>query len=319
MLKWLTLLLCFVAHSAFSAKVVFIHSYHADYRWVKQYRGAFFDVLTEHEVIEFEMDTKRLPEKMFKQKAREALSVIEENNPDVVVLADDNALRLLGPTLIEKKIYAVFLGINGNPRHYFERSEFIGGVLERPLLKRSISMLVDIVPDVKKVRIMMDNNVTSHAILDTAFDQRRHLNVSGIEVTNHLTSNFEEWKQSVLALENENVDALIIANYAAVHDDQDNHVALDTISRWTSEHSSVPVFAFWEYSIKKDMAIGGLTLNGTHQGKEAAIAVEYFLTHGKMPPIATPSQGEMVFSKTQLSRWGLSLDDRYIKRSRFVD
>ena len=166
---YMSLLFLIFTSNVFATNLVFIHSYHFAYPWVEQYRSGFMSTVDNVKLYEFEMDTKRRPSNEFSLIADQAWQYIMQNSAEIVVLADDNALRLLGPRLVKNQIPTVFLGINGNPRDYIELTTKISGALERPLMKRSVSMLKGVLPGLQKVLVLMDNTVTSDAILLNSF------------------------------------------------------------------------------------------------------------------------------------------------------
>lgn len=304
---------------SFATDIVFIHSYHADYPWVKEYRGGFMATIDDHSILEYEMDTKRQPTGSFEKIAQQALAFIDTEKPKLVVLADDNALKLLGPALVDQKLPLVFLGINANPRHYIKLNKNISGTLERPLLKRSILMLHDLFPKMKKLKVLMDSNPTSYAILETSFDDKFHQHISGVKVDISLEKTFNDWKLNTRSLEDSGYDALIIANYAALTDGQQQNVSLDDVSEWTSKNSPVPMFAFWGYSIGKGKAIGGLIISGVQQGVKAAKIVNQYFVTGKLPAITTPVRGSLMFSEHELRRWNIKLKSKIISNSLLIE
>ncbi|QFU25311.1 hypothetical protein FM038_012205 [Shewanella eurypsychrophilus] len=261
------------------------------------------------------MDTKRQPIKKHVEIANEAWRVIEQESPKLILLADDNALRLLGPRIEQQQIPLVFLGINANPRHYIKLNKNISGTLERPLLKRSVMMLKSIMPGISRIKVLMDANPTSFAILETSFDDKFNQQIAATAVDTKLKRTFAEWKTSIKKSKQQGYDAIIVANYAALTDEQGNNVSLDEVSEWTSEHSPVPMFAFWGYSIGKGKAIGGLTISGTQQGIEAAKKVNHFFKTGKLPAISTPARGTFVFSEHELKRWAIELPKQIENKS----
>ena len=56
---------------------------------------------------------------------------------------------------------------------------------------------------------------------------------------------------------------------------------------WASAHSPVPLFCFWEFSVGKGRAIGGLVLDGRDQGAKAAELVNAILA-GAQPKTLAP-------------------------------
>ncbi|QBF83804.1 hypothetical protein EXU30_14745 [Shewanella maritima] len=309
-MKWLTHLiaglLLLISGYGVSAELVFIHSYHFEYPWVVEYREGFNRVIADASVHEFEMDTKRRPPSEFAQVTEQAWQFIQAKQADVVVLADDNALKHVGPKLVEHRIPFVFLGINANPRQYIAMTEFSSGVLERPLLKRSAVLVTKVMPKVKKVLVMMDKSVTSDAIIDSSFDSQLRQSLSGVEVDIVGAQDYSHWQQLVERAPEQEFDAIIVGVYARLKE-HGRHVPIDEVTRWTSANSELPVFAFWSYSVGKDKAIGGLLISALEQGETAASHVNTFLRTGKMPAIATPKRGAFVFSQAELARWGIVL------------
>ena len=93
------------------------------------------------------MDNKRLPKEQFAERADLAWKYIQSQAPQLVILADDNAVNLLHQRLNDSLIPVVYLGVNMNPREYHlnEHKRFTG-VIERPLLRRSLSSFNALLP-----------------------------------------------------------------------------------------------------------------------------------------------------------------------------
>ncbi len=308
MFKWLLCICMLVSVSQTQAKsIVLVHSYHFAYPWVQEYRGGLLSTLDKMEIHEFQMDTKRRAPEEFDAIAEQAWSFVIKNSPDVVILSDDNALRYLGPRLTEQRIPFFFMGINANPRNYIPITDMVSGVLERPLVRRSVYMIGKVLPRTKRIRVLMDSTVTSSAILETSFGNKLNQTVSGIEVDTQLVNSWEQWQQLVLTAKSDGYDALIIANYAGLKDSDGRHYEMDGVSEWTSKRSELPLFAFWTYSVGKKKAVGGLSISATQQGVVLAELVNQYFVDQTMPMITTPEKGAFVFSQSELDRWNLHL------------
>ncbi len=137
---------------AFAAHILVIESYHAEYLWDIEYKKGLTESLgNNHRFSYFEMNTKRILKGQIEQKANLAWQEILNLKPDLVVLGDDNALKFLASRLRNTSIPVVYLGINNNPRNYdLAGAKNITGVLERPLLKRSILLTKQILTGAKK-------------------------------------------------------------------------------------------------------------------------------------------------------------------------
>ncbi|MBB1486772.1 ABC transporter substrate-binding protein [Oceanospirillum sediminis] len=255
------------------------------------------------------MDTKRLPKSEFILQADLALSQIKKKKPGVVVLADDNALKYVGPGAWAAGFPIVFLGINSNPRYYLNLDDRVSGVLERPPVKIAVTSLMRVNPDVRKVLLLMDGGATSEAILETSFHNQKHNKIGWVEADVVLTSQFSEWKSRIKEAHMQGYDLIMIGNYARMTDENNQPVDVSVVGEWTGKHSEIPVFSLWHYGIEKGMAIGGLVMSGEVQGEEAATIVNQFLANKKfvMPLIRTPSRGEYIFSRSELRRWNIKL------------
>lgn len=315
----ITCVLILFASLTNAKQVVFIHSYHLTFPWVQQYREGFLNNVIDVNLSEFEMDTKRQAPVRISEIANSAWKFILKNKPDIVVLADDNALKHLGPRLVKHNIPIVFLGINENPRHYIPISPIVTGVLERPLLKRSVSMLRKLSPGINKVKVMMSESVTARVILKTAFNNRTNHQLAGITVDTNIIKSYTQWQQAVINSKSQGYNAIILATYATFLDSEDNGIDIDTITEWTGANSPIPVFSFWSFSIGKGKAIGGLVLSGKHQGSEAAEKVNDFLLHGYMGKISTPERGTLMFNRHELQRWQIVPPQAILENAIFIE
>ena len=87
--------LAFSSGQAEAARCLFVSSYHQGYAWSDGVERGLRSVLDGNcEVRQFDMDTKRKKTKADKEKAAlEAKRIIETWEPDVVIVADDNAAK----------------------------------------------------------------------------------------------------------------------------------------------------------------------------------------------------------------------------------
>lgn len=309
-MKLLTgILFCFFCLPAHSLDVFFVHSYHHAYPWVQEYYHTFKERLDTESLEEYQMDTKRIPQDKFQARADEVMDLILKKNPRIVVVADDNALRLVGKPALDEGFHVVFLGINGNPRLVIPITSKLAGVLERPLLKRSVVELARVIPRLRKVLVLMDDGPTTDAIIDTSFNAKTTQYVAGARVDIKRFKHFVDWQKEIIESKKNGYDLILLASYAKLLDENGRAIELDIVSRWSSLNAELPIFACWRYSIGKDMVAGGLVLSGDDQGKNSAEIVNYFLRHQQFPnpSIVTPKQGRYLFSKTQVNRWNLKL------------
>lgn len=313
---------------AWAERLFVVDSYHLGYPWSAECRRGLLEGLVRGVEVEFfELDTKRRPKAELAPRAEAAMEACRGYQPDVVVLMDDNALRFLGARMSDEGYPVVFMGINGNPRRYFPGNSIpfnVSGVLERPLLMRSVRYLGKLVasrpgPRVGRFLIMMDDAPTSDAIIESSLGGRRELLISGLEVEVFLTGSFGAWKKRILGLDAGRYDAVILGSYAALKDEDGRQLSLDDITCWTSSACPVPVFCFWDFSVGRGKAVGGLLLSGVEQGKAAAETVNAYLTTGEMPSISIPEKGHLVFSGHELKRWGFGVPESMVHHTKLLE
>lgn len=300
-------------------KVYVVNSYHAEHPWVVEHNGELMAHLDAHAILSFAyLDTKRLPPHVYEEKANEIFVEIAIKSPDVVVLTDDHAVMLLGSRTMALGIPVVFLGVNQNPRTYLGRLSLATGVLERPLYKRSLFFLQDILEyPLQKCLIVFDAGTTSQVIFDTVFHGKGRQVLGRTQVEIMLLPTFAEWKKRVLAAEADGCDIVFVGLYHSLVGDDGSHVSADTVVQWTSEHSPVPVFAYWDFSVGKGKAVGGLVNSGIPQGEEAAKLVRRILD-GEQPGTIYPvtaESGRFLFSRHELKRWSIEIPQDFKTKS----
>jgi len=176
-------------------------------------------------------------------------------------------------------------------------------------MKRNIALVRRLLPTAKRALVLFDTDVTSQVVRKETFGDLASQDVSGIQVDLKLTASWEEWQHEV-STARDKYDLIFIGLYQALHDKEGRSVnTRDEVARWTSEHSPVPTFGFWDWAVGADKTAGGLVLYGYDQGKTAGdIALR--ILGGTQPSAIYPvtaDRGRFYFSRKQLQRWGLKL------------
>ena len=325
-MRFLVLSLCLLAASPMAlAKplVLILESYHQGFAWDACYTRGIRAVLGDCCRIEkFEMDTKRLPETAYAAQADKAWQKIQTLRPDLVISGDDNALRLVGPKLANRNIPLVFLGINQDPKSYFNNTlpANVTGLLERPLMLRNISGIHQWLPQARRLLVLFDTETTSRIAAREVFRNQASLTLSGLRVDLKLVGQWQDWQRTVREAKQSGYDAIAVGLYQHVFDQQKN-VDADTVLRWTSQNSTVPLFGFWDFAVGRDKTIGGLLLGGEAHGREAGEIAKAIL-NGQRPADIPPkvgTRGQLIFSRSQLARFGIRLPQAVAAMASYVD
>ena len=311
------ILFLFLSINIFSAnkKILIIGSYHKEFQFQQDYIDGIKNTLgKKYDYYEFFLNTKKVPESEFVAMSDKAFDYYKEIKPDLVVLGDDNALKLLKDRFILEKIPVVFLGINANIRKYFkQRPNNFTGVLERPFYQRNIAFVKEVVPYLKEILIISDDSETSKTILQESFQGKFTTKLLNMNITIRLTNSYETWKE-IVEKESPKYGAVILGLYATVKDNKDKYIDENYLIDWTSKNVQKPLFGTWSFSVGEGKTIGGLVLSGTDQGVEAGKIIEKILEKGQKPisifPV-TADKGEYIISKSESNRWKVKVPSKY--------
>jgi ABC-type uncharacterized transport system substrate-binding protein len=210
--------------SAMHKKVLVIHSYEQELAWTQQCNRGITDILGDEYSLEYVyLDTKSIPQAEFQGRVDRAMDAFRRFKPDLVMLGDDNALRLLGPQIADTGTPVVYFGINNNPRKYFTTLPGnVTGVIERIPLFPWVRYLLEIVPNAKKVLVLVDDSATAEAIVAVTFAGRREIVLGDCTVEYKSTASWSRWQRFVS--DSGSYDFIIMPLYHALKDDSGVHI-----------------------------------------------------------------------------------------------
>jgi hypothetical protein len=310
---------------AIRERILIVNSYHKGFEWVDDYTRAIHDKLgEEYEIHSYDMNTKRIPKEKFESAAKRAVEIYDTLIPSIVILGDDHALSFTGPKFLKKNVKIIFLGVNNNPRNYFGPKDLhkLHGVLEQPLILRSIVLLQEIFSDkLKNAVFQFDTCDSSEYVVKGAFRGSKNLVVRN--VTTHLNQirTYKQWKQGVLDSKSNGYDVLFAGFYYCIFDNKLNHVNHDSIIKWSAKNTKVPIFAFWDFAVGEGKAIGGYVISGYEMGMEAANIAKDVLKGipriGKNR-IVSLKKGAFLFSRSELKKWHITLPAHIKTKAKFI-
>jgi ABC-type uncharacterized transport system substrate-binding protein len=299
------------ASSGKTFKILHVMSYHTPWRWTEDQLNGFKAGLGDlkAEIKVYEMDTKRRssPERMA-QAAAEARRLIEEWKPDLLYANDDNAQKLVARHYVDTDLPIVFSGVNAAPEAYgFKGSRNVTGVLEQEHAVQSVALLRRIVPTVKKIAVIVDDDPTWPGVV--ARMKEGMAEMPEVEVVAwDVIRTFAEYKDKILAYQG-TVDGLGILGVFTFKDAAGRNVPYEQVLRWTAENSRLPDFSFW----RDRPELGTLcvvTVAGFEQGRLAGEMARAILRGEKKPadiPMTRTARGVPVVSLARARRLGIDV------------
>ncbi|WP_338667249.1 ABC transporter substrate-binding protein [Pseudodesulfovibrio methanolicus] len=312
------LMLTAVPSLAAQKRILLIQSYDPSLPWTGQCERGIRSALPESVALDITyLDTKRRTPAEYRANVDEAMARFQRTRPDLVMLGDDNALRILGPAIADTGVPVVYFGINNNPRSYFRSlPPNVVGVIERIPLFHWVRVLTGVVPDARNILVLMDDSPTAKAIFDTNFMGRQSVAFDGRTVRCALIDEWARWRETVLA---NGYDFILMPIYHALKDRNGEHVDYKTVVAWTSEHGTAPVFATQDYAVGDQGVVGALVLVGEEHGAIAGRLAAGILRGQDIADLSAldDQQGRMFFNRKQLARFGLVLPPDLAERAVF--
>ena len=308
------------SQAAQTKSILIIHSYHPELTWVSQCEIGIRSAFDEKPLIHnFYMDTKRVSENRFAERAEAAWQAYKSLQPNLVMIGDDNGLRLLGQRFGKETTPVVYFGINNNPRSYFIGSipKNITGVLERLPVFPWLRYLKQILPKAKTALVLMDSSATSHAIARAVFQGQEHIKAVGLATDYQLAVDWNQWQAIVLQ---KKWDFILIPTFHSVKQQNGLHMAFKKVVAWTCANADVPVFSHQDYTVGKDGVTGAYVVWGKTHGAQAGNIARKILYQGLVPgkihPVADKN-GQFFFNQKNLTRFNLTLPESIKRNANF--
>ncbi len=294
-------------------EILLINSYHDGYIWSRDLIKGVQETLEEN----FEgfnlriehMDTKNISSPAYFEELRHLYSVkYEKNQFDVILSADDNALRFLmqyrddlfGQTPV------FFCGVNTLSVYpSLEETELVYGVSEKNSMADTVAVAIRQNPEIKDVYLVVEDTITGKS---TKTDVK---NVMRNEFPNMNLHIFEEMTIFQIRDKVKTLDpahAIVVYAFYAVDIDGTVH-ALDYPVILLTEASSVPVYSLFTFGFATG-SVGGKLIEGYTQGARMVELMADYLQKGYLEErfIEDNTFNRYKFDYNALTRYGLSVD-----------
>lgn len=275
------------AQASAAKRVLIVHSYSNLFPWTRDLNNGVIEGLRrtgyttdqQYQLKTFFMDTRityTSPEGV-RQRAAEALEMIEDFRPDILFVTDDNALRDVAVSYAQQHpnatVSTVFSGINVDPSIYTPIQSLdrlggpITGALERVPYYEAFQLGKRLFPAASKIVILGDASTSSRFVANTfRQDYPGSAENPPLEVLDFvLLKTFQEWKEKVLESQN-TADIIGVLNYHQLRDENGAIVAPWDVVDWMAENNRLP-----ELGLVAEWAEDGILMSAGNSGYKTGI------------------------------------------------
>ena len=308
------LLLCSASLHASPApryKCLYVSSYHQGYAWSDGVERGLRSVLSGQCTIkQYDMDTKRNRSEASKQQAaRQARTLIEQWQPDIVITADDNAVQyLLQQYYRDSTLPFVFCGVNWTASEYGLPYRNATGIIE----------VAPIRPLLRQVKILLGNVKTGVYIgADTVTERKNFQRFAkmakseGINLKTSLVATTAAWLHAYQQAQQ--ADFIVIGSNAGIEDWNP-----DAVSREIANHSTRLTITNHDWMMPYSML--GFTKVPEEQGELAGRAALSILNGAKPESIAiVPNRKWDIWTHSRLLKTaGIVLPELLLRKSKQI-
>ncbi len=322
-LAFIVLFFAYIAYSNLNRpRIYVIYSFTESYDWEKNIDiglEKFFKKHINYLVRKFYLRTQfTSDEKNEELMANKAMHLIKQWNPDLVVLVDDKAQKLIGEQLINNpKIKVVFVSVAAPLKDYnYENAKNITGVKQVLPLTPFEAMVDKIVPNRPKTfTYIYDDEYSSLVFLE----QIKNYKWNEIEIVDYVKcSNLNELSAAVKKAE-KNSSYLLVSILSSIKKDDSSKLYLSTedTNDWILKNSKIPLL-----SLSENMGVITIANSPLEQGLSAGEMIEKITTYNdpiNKIPIKTSKWFSIIINEKKCKEYDINLPDIYFNFSHMTE
>ncbi len=267
---------------------------------------SFFENTLELEEFSLNVTAEIAPEELA-SLAQEAVQAIQNYDPDVVIVLNDEAARAVVPAYPDSSQPFVFCGLKGTPQDYDLNRPNVTGVLEHPYPLQTARMAMEITQKQDSFMVLGDESPMGKTIISAVYRQLISDTTLESRPDLRITSRWEEWQQLVLKGA-DTADFILLVGYSGLKDRAENTISDREALQWTLQNAPVPVFGLWAEATREG-AVGGLALTQYEQGVTAA-EMSLHIAQGASPssiPATQPARNSLTLNFAAIEHWELRI------------
>ncbi len=220
------------ASTGHASTCAYVSSYHRGYSWSDDVeRGLRKALEGQCDIVQFDMDSKRNKDERYKTaKALEIVRQLNELNPDILIAADDNAVKyLVVPYFRDADLPVVFCGVNWTIEEYGFPFRNVTGMVEVAPLRPMLHWASKLSGDGRRALFIGADTLSERKNLQWTEKIAAEL---GITIDAALVSDMQQWQEAILNSDSA-ADFIILGNNAGI-DDWDSEQAISYTKKMTN-------------------------------------------------------------------------------------
>lgn len=284
-------------------RILLLHSYHQGFSWTDNITRGVRDALMGHPydlTIEY-METKRhFGDEYFSALDRMLRVKHDQSKYQLIISTDDDAYRYVQSN--RNSLFAgipwVYAGVNYLSPDESANNANATGISEVADLAGNVELILQVLPATRKIVVIADDTITGRKIQEKA----GRLRFPALELLVPPGLDFDGLGTMLEQLE----AGTVVLNTIFFRDSMGTFKDFDESARFMDEHSRVPVFSTWDFSLGFG-SVGGKLVSGFQQGLAAGNYALRILNgeDAKNLPLVLDNNVETVFDFRAMERFGI--------------
>jgi ABC-type uncharacterized transport system substrate-binding protein len=293
-------------------RIAHVMSFESPWRWTDGQFAGFQQALAapDAEYGVFQMDVKRYREPAAKaERGRLAREWIEQWQPDLVYLSDDDAVAEVARPYAGRALPVVFSGVNRTlAEHGLAGAPNVTGVLEREHVVESLRLLRALVPPARRLAVICDRaSIYWDAVIERVREQAAELPQIELAAVDRVTR-YSDFQQRIEAYQR-TVDAVLVLGVFGLQDGDGRSVPYTELARWMVAQSRLPDLSFWIDRVHYG-TLASVTVSEHEQGRAAGRLAAAILREGRAPdslPVRATTLGQPALNLARARQLGITV------------
>lgn len=301
-----------ISTNVYGAKIALLASSGYEDKWIHLCIEGINSELNKEDLISiYYTDSIHKPQTELDKSILEKVNSIYDFKPDVIMIADDMALKYSLKHFKKSEKPIVFFGVSANPRNYFKNGVLppnIYGIIDRREIVPMVRYLKKIVKSKKfRVLVVYDESPTSYILSRYDMKNRSYRTVDGVSLDAIHIKEYQYFQSKIL--NSENYDYVILRSWSQFEAKNGMKSAKEVLT-WVSENTKTPVFSLHPSIVGKNGVAGALSYTGFDHGKDAIRKVNDILQKRVVKRISSSHESKFYYSGFRLKKFDIKIENK---------